>query len=84
MQIKKRKYRWIGHTLRRPITEVQREALTWELEGSRRRGAPKLTWRRKLTSELRELDKTWEEIEALSQVRTSWRRFVNSLSPPVG
>ena len=83
-QIKKRKYRWIGHTLRRPITEVQREALTWELEGSRRRGAPKLTWRRKLTSELRELDKTWEEIEALAQVRTSWRRFVNSLSPPVG
>ena len=83
-QIKKRKYGWIGHTLRRPTFEVQREALTWDLAGSRRRGAPRLTWRRKLTSELSEIGKTWDDIENLAQVRTSWRRFVNSLSPPVG
>ena len=83
-QIMKRKYGWIGHTLRRPTFEVHREALTWELAGSRRRGAPRLTWRRKLISELSEIGKTWEEIETLAQVRTHWRRFVNSLSPPDG
>ncbi len=83
-QIKNRKFKWLGHTLRRPNIEVQRQALTWNLAGTRRRGAPRLTWKRKLNQELNDSGKTWQDIELLAQDRTAWRRFVNGLSPPVG
>ena len=83
-QILRRKFKWIGHTLRRPTFEVQRQALTWNLEGTRRRGAPRLTWRRKLKNELEYMGKTFEDIEEMAQNRQSWRRFVNGLRPPMG
>ncbi len=49
--------------------------------GSRRSGAPNLTWRRKPISELLEIGKTWEGIETLGLVRTQWRRLWTALVP---
>ena len=83
-QIKKRKYKWIGHTLRRPTNEIQRQALTWNPPGTRRAGRPYLTWRRQVSKEIREKEKSWREIENLAQDRTEWRKFVLGLSPPDG
>ncbi len=50
-EIRKRKWRWIGHTLRKPSTSITRQALTWNPQGKRKRGRPKNTWRRDLEAE---------------------------------
>jgi hypothetical protein len=36
--IKKRKWRWIGHNLRKPAGAIEKDALDWNLKGARRRG----------------------------------------------
>ena len=45
-EIKKRKWRWIGHTLRKPPNTITRQAITWNPPGKRRRGRPQNTWQR--------------------------------------
>ena len=42
----KRKWRWIGHTLRKPPNTITRETITWNPPGKRRRGRPRTTWQR--------------------------------------
>jgi hypothetical protein len=44
IQIKGRKWTWIGHTLRKDNEAIEREALDWNQQGKRRRGRPKQTW----------------------------------------
>ena len=39
-EIIQRRWRWIGHTLRKQMTRITREALTWNPQGTRRRGSP--------------------------------------------
>jgi hypothetical protein len=39
LEIKKRKFRWIGHTLRKEDGEVSKAALLWNPQGNRKRGA---------------------------------------------
>ena len=43
IEIKRRKWRWIGHVLRKPTSSITRQALTWK----RKRGRPRNTWSRK-------------------------------------
>ena len=44
-EIKKRKWKWIGHTLRKPLETITRQAITWNPPGKRRRrGRPRNTW----------------------------------------
>ena len=42
-EIKKRKWRWIGHTLRISTETITRQAITWNHPGKRRRGRPRNT-----------------------------------------
>ena len=42
-EIKKRKWRWIGHTLRKPPETITRQAITWNPPGKRRRGRPRIS-----------------------------------------
>jgi hypothetical protein len=42
LEIRKRKFRWIGHTLRK---EYQKPPYYGTLKGSRKRGRPKTSWR---------------------------------------
>jgi hypothetical protein len=42
-QIKRRKWTWIGHTLRKGKEAVEREVLDWNPQVKRRRGRPKQT-----------------------------------------
>ena len=58
-KITSRKWGWIGHTLRKVNTNVTRHALDWNPQGHRKRGRPKNTWRRDLTSEAK---KDWEDL----------------------
>jgi hypothetical protein len=51
LQIKKRKWKWIGHTIRKDESAVERIELDWNPQGTRRRGRPKKTWRRSVIEE---------------------------------
>nr|KAG5689438.1 hypothetical protein BaRGS_012260 [Batillaria attramentaria] len=45
-EIKKRKWGWIGHTLRKSTSNVTRQSLDWNPQGKRKVGRPKQTRRR--------------------------------------
>ena len=51
--MKERKWRWVGHTLRRDELLITREAMFCKAEGKRKRGRPKGTWRRSTEDELK-------------------------------
>jgi hypothetical protein len=67
-QIKKRKWKWIGYTLRKEGT-VERDAPDWNPQGYRRRGRPQETWRRTVIRDLEEKGKHWSEIKELARNR---------------
>jgi len=52
LDIRKRKLRWIGHTLRKEDGEIPKAALLWNTQGSRKRGRPKNSWRRSVIKEV--------------------------------
>jgi hypothetical protein len=79
VEIRKRKWMWIGHTLRKPRTNITRQALHWNPQGKRGRGRPKNTWRRDTTAEIERSGHTWHEVERLAQDRSAWRGFVSGL-----
>ena len=79
-QIKTRKFRWLGHTLRKQQDDITKQALRWNPQGQRRRGRPRLTWRRKLEKELKELNLNYASAERLAQDRRGWRALVAGLS----
>lgn len=77
--IKKRKWRWIGHTLRRPDTSTTRQALDWNPQGTRRRGRPSKTWRRTINQELEAANATWNDARMTAGNRVRWRAFSEAL-----
>ena len=80
-EIKRRKWRWIGHTLRKPPTNITRQALTWNPQGRRKRGRLRSSWRRDLEAEARQTGHSWNQLEKLAQDRTRWRAAVGGLRP---
>ena len=84
VEIKRRRWRWIGHTMRKPGTNITRQALSWNPQGKRKRGRPRSTWRRDLETEMKELGTNWTEVTALAQDRMRWRSFVSGLYSDVG
>ena len=83
-EIKRRRWRWIGHTLRKPPTNITNQSLQWNPQGSRSRGRPRNTWRREVEAELREMESNWHDVRRLAQDRTRWRGFVGGLYSGVG
>ena len=77
--IKKIKWRWIGHTLRKPTNSINRRALQWNPQGKRRVGRPRNTWKRNTTHEMEKLGYKWQELTRLAQNRTEWRSIVGGL-----
>ena len=80
IQIKRQKWNWIGHTLRKGNEAIEREALDWNPQGKQRRGRPKQTWRRSVHEALEE-GKSWGEVKKLARNRIRWRHFVDALCP---
>jgi hypothetical protein len=78
-ELKKRRWRWIGHTLRKPRNSITRQGLTWNPQGKRKRGRPRNTWRRDLEAEARKMGFTWKELEKRAQDRRWWRTAVDGL-----
>ena len=50
--LKRRRWRWIGHVLRKPSDDMVRVALRWTPEGRRKQ---KTTWRRTVEAEIKEM-----------------------------
>ena len=83
-EIGRRRWRWIGHTLRKPVSNTTRQALTWNPQGKRSRGRPKNTWRRDLQADTKRLGGTWSQIEKNASDRELWRSLVDGLYPSRG
>ncbi|KAL0187117.1 hypothetical protein M9458_018787, partial [Cirrhinus mrigala] len=77
--ITRRRWRWIGHVMRKDCTSISKTALHWTPEGKRKRGRPKNTWRRTVEAELKTLNHTWGTIEKLAKDRQNWMIFVAAL-----
>ena len=52
--LKNRRWRWVGHVLRKPPDDNCKVALTWAPEGKRKRGRPRTTWRRSVEAEMKD------------------------------
>ena len=80
-EIKKRRWGWIGHTLRKPRTNITRQALRWNPQGKRRRGRPRNTWRRDFEADITKMGYTWSQLEGMAEDKSLWRSFVGGLYP---
>ena len=75
----KRRWKWIGHVIRKDSTSHTKTALHWTPEGKRKRGRPKITWRRTVEKEMKCLGHTWGTIEKKAKDHHQWRAFVAAL-----
>ena len=78
-QIARRKWRWVGHTLRKPTNDITRQALQWNPQGKRKVGRPKITWKRSCDEELKLAGHTWGTVTRIAQNRVRWRSVVEAL-----
>jgi hypothetical protein len=62
MLIRKCKWGWLGHKLRKKSDDIARQALEWNAQGKRGRVRPRNTWRRTVFEEAKGVTKTCEEI----------------------
>jgi hypothetical protein len=71
--IKRRKWKWTGHTLRKDQSATERQALGWKPQGQRRRGRARTTWGRTVEEEARKAGKIWRDVKGLAGNRVRWR-----------
>jgi hypothetical protein len=77
--MKRWKWNWIGHTLRKGHNTIEKEALDWNPQGQQKRGRPKQRWRS--VHEALGEGKSWGEVKQLARNRIRWRHFVDALCP---
>jgi hypothetical protein len=66
IQIKRRKWNWFGHTLRKEAGAIEKTALDWNTQGYRRRGRPKRMRRRTIEDEIRHTRRSWNEVKGIA------------------
>nr|KAG5701644.1 hypothetical protein BaRGS_019333 [Batillaria attramentaria] len=79
LEVRARRWRWIGHVLRMPPASLPRIALRWTPDCRRKRGRPKETWRRTVEREMKEQGWTWNFLERCAVDRPRWRALVSAL-----
>ena len=72
--LKRKRWWWVGHTLRMEPSAHARIALTWTPEGR-----PSSTWRRTMLGELKEAGMVWSAAAKRAQDRDDWRNLVEAL-----
>ena len=78
-EVIRRRWRWIGHTLRKPGDNITRYALKWNPQGKRKRGRPRNTWRRDLDADTKRTGFSWAQLENVAQDRVHWKSVVDGL-----
>jgi len=76
LEIRRRKLRWIGHTLRNEDGEIPKAALLWNPQGSRKRERHKNSWRR---SVIKEVGRSRNELRFLAADRQKWKELIDNL-----
>ena len=79
IEIGRRKWNWIGHTLRKKPVDITRRALSWKPPGKRRQGGQRTTWQSSALKEAAQQGKSWNELPALAANHVRWSRFVDAL-----
>jgi hypothetical protein len=75
VEIRKRKFRWIGHTLRKEDGEIPTAALLWNPQGNTKRGRPRNSWR----SVIKEAGRSWNELSFLTADGQKWKGLIDNL-----
>ena len=78
-EIKTRRWRWIGHTLRKPASSTTRQALQWNPQGARRRGRPRETWKRCIERDMKQMGHGWSGLGKIAQDRRTWKSLIRVL-----
>ena len=75
VEVKRRRWRFLGHVLRMPREHHCVTALTWTPMGKRKVGCPKTTWCRTVEKERTKAGwKSWGEVRAMAKDRDKWRK----------
>ena len=84
-QVRRRRWKWIGHVLRMAPNRNPHVALSWAPSGKRRRGRPRETWRRTVEKERAELGlASWAAAAAVAKNRDRWRALISGPIPHSG
>jgi hypothetical protein len=80
-QIKRRKWNWIGHILRKETGAIEKTASGCNPQGYRRRGRPKRVWRRTTEDEIRSTRRSRNEVKGTDGDgdRSAWKLFMDAL-----
>lgn len=78
-RLKRRKWRWLGHTLKKGATNITRTALKWNPQGSSKLGYSSNTWGRLVKNELDPYGFTVNEAAAEAGNRIRWRNHDEAL-----
>ena len=78
-QILRRKWGWIGHTLRNPASSTTRQALTWNPQEKRKRGRPRNSWSRDTEAELKQQGTNGSGMAGAALNRVRWQGVVDGL-----
>ncbi|VDP21613.1 unnamed protein product [Schistosoma margrebowiei] len=77
-EIRKKRWKWIGHALRKSSNCITRQALTWNPEGKRKRVRPNNTLRRIIEADMKTMNYNWTELERIDQDRVGMRMLTMS------
>ena len=73
--ITRKRWRWIGHVLRKDANSITKAAIHWTPLGKRKRGRPKTTWRRTVEAELKNMNHSWGTIQRLASDKTGMEKL---------
>jgi len=79
IRIKRRKWNWNGHTLRKETGAIEKTPLDQNPHGYRRRGRPKRTWQRTIEDEIRNIGRSWNEVKWIDGDCNAWKLFMDVL-----
>ena len=68
-EIRRRKWRQLGHTMRKDQHSITLHSLRWSPAGRRSRGRSKKTWRRTVEEKMKHGDLTWSQIFTITKNR---------------
>jgi hypothetical protein len=79
IQIKRRKWNWIGHTLRKEAGAIEKTAMEWNPQVYRRRGRRKRTWRRTIEDDIRNKGRSCNKVKNIAGDCNAWKLFMEAL-----
>jgi hypothetical protein len=70
-EIKIRKWKWIGHTLRKDKNNFTRQGLDWNPQGKRRKGRPRVTWKRTFLAKIQQQNVFWKKAKQMEKIESA-------------